>query len=360
MTETGPDQSIWHYDGTSGTRHHPRLDWNAETFSLRWEGGASGPHRWGELIPMSGTGGRSVYGLKGNTGWRLGFAGRPPEDFAVHLPMPARYGRWIDRLGLWRAVALFGVIAAGTVYLAVRAPGWIAPHVPQSWENRLGDSLVGDFGGRICETPASVDAIEKLRNSLGDDVPLRRISIVNVKMVNAIALPGGHVMIFDQLLQEAGSPDELAGVLAHEIGHVRNRDTMTALVRQFGLSLVLGGFGGDLGNTLNGLLALSYSRDAEREADRYAIEALQQANISPLPTAAFFARLGKQAGDERLERVTNWMASHPVSAERRTAFEKSAREGHRYEPSLTPAEWQALLNACKDDPTVAPATQSLF
>lgn len=356
MTHAGPDETIWHYDGSTATRHHPRITWDVDGFTLHHEAGMSGPHHWRDLVPVSGAHGRSVYGLRRTAGWRLGFTGRPPEAFAINLPLPARYGRWVDRIGLWRAVALFAVIAAGTVYAALRAPEWIAPYVPRSWEDRLGDAMVGDFGGRICETAASVDAVETLRAMLGDDVPVRRISIVNVKLVNAVALPGGHILIFDQLVQEAASPDELAGVLAHEIGHVRNRDTLTALVRQLGLSIVLGGFSGDVGGAVNSLLALGYSREAERAADDYSIAALRAANVSPLPTAAFFDRLGRQSGGDALERSTSWMASHPVSAERRAAFERSARKGHRYAPALTARQWQALRNVCKDDKTVAPAT----
>jgi len=349
MTQVDPDEGIWHFDGTSATRHHPRIAWSADGFSLDWAGGSSGPHRWGDLVPMGGTAGRSVYGLRGVSGWRLGFAGAPPEAFLVHLPLVSRYGRWVDRLGLWRAIGLFTVLAAGVVFVILRAPQWIAPLIPQSWENRLGDAIVGDFGGRLCETPASKAALEKLRRQLGPDVPIRRIGIANVNMVNAVALPGGTILIFNDLISEARSPDELAGVLAHEIGHVRHRDTMAALVRQLGLSVVLGGLDGQVGGAVNGLLSMSYSRDAERAADQYSIDALRAADISPIPTAGFFARLGKLSGGPSVEKSMSWMASHPVSAERQKAFERSAQKGKGYKASLTPTEWQALVNACAQD-----------
>ena len=354
MTHLGPDERIWHYDGASATRHHPRIDWTADGFTLRWDTGSSGPHGWSALVPVDGTGGRAVYGLRGQSGWRLGFTGAPPESFVAHLPLPARYGRWIDRIGLWRAIGLFGAIASVVVVLALKAPGWIAPHIPRSWEDRLGDAMIGDFGGRLCETPQSAAAIEKLRRELGDDVPIRRIGIANVNMVNAVALPGGHILLFRKLIDEADSPDEVAGVLAHEIGHVRNRDTLTALVRQLGLSVILGGFNGQVGGTINGLLSMSYSREAEKAADDYSIAALRAANVSPLPTAAFFAKLTKLSGGETVERSTSWMASTPVSAERAKAFRDSARKGQAYAPSLTRAEWQAIVNACRDDKDVAP------
>src|SRR5690606_38593589 len=136
-----------------------------------------------------------------------------------------------------------------------------------------------DFGGRLCETPASRAALARLQRQLGGDVRIRQIGIANIDMVNAVALPGGRVLLFNGLLKEAKSPDEVAGVLGHEMGHVRHRDTMTALVRQLGLSVVLGGFNGQVGGAVNGLLAMSYSRDAERAADAYSIDRLRAADI---------------------------------------------------------------------------------
>jgi predicted Zn-dependent protease len=174
-------------------------------------------------------------------------------------------------------------------------------------------------------------------------------------MVNAVALPGGRILIFDGLLKQAQSPDELAGVLAHEIGHVRHRDTMAAMVRQLGLSVVLGGLDGQMGGTLNGLLAMSYSRDAERSADGYSMDALKRADVSPDGVAGFFDRMGGGKKGEAAERTMSWMASHPVSAERKSAFLKTKIKGHVYRPSLSPAQWQALLRACRDDKDVRPA-----
>lgn len=352
MASLGPDDRIWHFDGARATRHHPRLDWTADAFTLHWAEDASGPHRWRDLEPVELTGEEAVYGLRGTPGWRLGFAGAPPESLAALLPPPVRYGRWIDRIGLWRALILFALVAGAILFVALRAPGWIAPHIPYRWEERLGDAMVGDLGGRLCETPASRVALEQLRAQLGDDAHVRQIAIANIDMVNAVALPGGRVLLFNGLLREARSPDEVAGVLAHEIGHVRYRDAMTALVRQLGLSVVLGGFSGQVGGTLNGLLAMRYSRAAERAADAYSIARLRAANISPLPTAAFFERLGKAIGDPRLDRAMDWMASHPISDEREAAFTGSAVQGHEYRPALTPAQWQALIHACRDDPDV--------
>ena len=73
--------------------------------------------------------------------------------------------------------------------------------------------------------------------------------------------------MFDGLLKQARSPDEVAGVLAHEIGHVREKHVMQALLRQMGLAVVLGGIDGNSGALVNNMLAMSYSRESEAEAD---------------------------------------------------------------------------------------------
>src|SRR3546814_15361625 len=86
---------------------------------------------------------------------------------------------------------------------------------------------------------------------------------------------------------------------------------MTGLIRQLGLSVVLGGAGGNAGNYLNGVLSLSYGRGAETAADGVAIEQMRAAGISPAATAAFFERIGgKEEG--RAARAMRWLSPHPI------------------------------------------------
>lgn len=353
MEEGTPDIRPWHYDGRNACRWHPRIAIADDSFRLIGEDWENGPYRWADLVALDGTVGRSIYGLKDESGWRLGFDGPPPPDFAAHLPKPARYGGWIDGVGLTRAVAAFAVVAAAVIYIGVEAPGWIAPLVPRSWEEKLGEAMVGDFGGRFCRTPQGVKALDTLIAKMDPDADARAIEIANVPMVNAVALPGGRIILFDGLIQAAASGDEVAGVLGHELGHVRHRDTMAGLMRQLGLSVVLGGFSGDVGGYVNGLLSLSYGRDAEARADVASIATMKAANISPADTAQFFARMSKgEPEGGRMAQAMTWLSSHPLSAKRRALFASSAVKGHRYAPALSPREWQALRAMCKSDPTV--------
>jgi beta-barrel assembly-enhancing protease len=357
MTHIAPEPGIWHFDGRSATRHHPALRWSADGLKLEGEGWSDGPFPWSSLIALGAPKGESLYGLKGQSGWRLGFAGPPPEAFSIHLPLPMRYGRLVDRLGLPKAIGAFTLAAAGVVALAMSAPAWIGPRIPITWENKLGDVMVGDFGGRICSTPQGRAALDAMAKDVGvAGTPVRAIEVVNVDMVNAVALPGGRILLFQGLLDKADSADEVAGVLGHEIGHVVNRDMMVALVRQLGLSVVLGGLNGDIGGTVNSALAMRFSREAESEADNHAIGALARARISPEGTASFFDRLSGGKTGEQAERTMSWLASHPVSAERRDAFRKSKKAGINYRPALDEGQWNALKSMCAQDKDVVKET----
>jgi beta-barrel assembly-enhancing protease len=366
----------WHYDGRNANKWQPRLVGDKERFRLIGEGWEAGPYRWADLQALDMAGPDRVFGHAQEQGWRIGFAGVIAPDVEALLPRRVRYGGFIDRIGLWRASAAMACIAAALMFVGVKAPGWVAPFVPQSWEDTLGDAMVGDFGGRYCHTPEGDAALKALVTKMDPQHRARSIEVANIRMVNAIALPGRKVIIFTDLIEKAQSPDEVAGVLGHELGHVEHRDTLTALMRQLGLSVVLGGMDGSGGAQLNMLLGLTFSREAEHAADVAAIARMKAANISPLGTAEFFRRMdkplrGDEAGGkkahkkktdekgggadgEKIEQANDWFASHPSSKSRYELFASAAQKGHVYQPALTPAQWDAIKGMCASDRTVKP------
>lgn len=356
------EADVWHYDGRNANRWQPRLAGNQHDFRLTGDGWESGPWRWADLVALDHAGGGALFGHKGEQGWRIGFADDVPPEIAQLLPRSQRYGGIIDRIGLWRASAAFALVAALVVFAGVKAPGWVAPMVPQSWEDDLGDAMAGDFGGRYCHTPEGDAALRALVRKMDPHGRARSVEIANIRMSNAVTLPGRRIILFTGLIEEAESPDEIAGVLGHELGHVEHRDTLTALMRQLGLSVILGGLDGSGGAQLNALMGLSFSREAEHEADLAAIGSLKAANISPRPTAGFFTRLGgaavkgKDAGGTKasadqsnVEQVAGWLASHPAPKSRQALFENAVVKGHAYDPALTPRQWDALKHMCADD-----------
>lgn len=341
--------AFW-YDGQSARRHEGVARWDGgddlllsgEESELRV---ALSDLTFVERGVMDG-----AYSRKADDGFRLVFTGVVPEALAARLPRGQKFGKWIDGLGLPKAALILAGISAALVALVMTAPTWLGPRVPPAWERKIGDAMLGDLGNRMCHTPQADAALAKLTARLDPETPITRVDIANIGMVNAVALPGGQVLIFDGLLQEAENADQLAGVVAHEIGHVRERHVMQALLRQFGLSILLGGLNSDIGQGVFGVASTSYSRDAEREADQFSRDQLARADISPEGTADFFEYLKKEAGDS--PEWMAWVASHPVPAEREEAFRKAKVKGKNYRPALSEAEFEELQYACRDDPDV--------
>lgn len=336
---------VWHYDGVRATRRTPLLVPDGQGFVLDEAGSRDGPYRFDSLVAL-GHRGEFQYGYKDRSGWRIGFIGAPPAEIAALLPGARRYGGLIDRFGLWPTAAGFAVASAIVLFVIASMPSVLARIVPRAFEARLGQLMVGDFGGRTCSTPEGDAALAKLAGRMSIGAEPADIRVVDIPMVNAITLPGGYVLLFRGLLTQAQSPEEIAGVLGHELGHVEHRHVLQSLLRQLGLSVLLGGLNGDVAGYTNLLLSANYSRRAENQADGYAIDQLGRAGISPSGAAGFFDRLSKgEMKAEGIGAVAGYMASHPASAERKARF-AAATKG-RYAPVLSPTEWAQLRDICR-------------
>lgn len=138
---------------------------------------------------------------------------------------------------------------------------------------------------------------------------------------NAFALPGGFMIVTSGLLEMADSPDELAGVMAHEMAHVTKRHGLRKMVQSLGLWVVLsalvGNGGGDFGSILTSksgeLIGLSYSRDAEREADEVGLQYVQRAQFDPHGMIRMFEKLEASSKGSKVPAMFN---THPEISER--------------------------------------------
>lgn len=351
MEEAFQVAATW-YDGHSAVRHEGEAVWDglkqlsltAPTSRIDVE---LADLRFGEARAET-----VIFRRDSEPDFRLLLPAEIPPGLAHCLPGRSEYGAWIDRLGLGKAVGIFAALSVAAVALFLTAPDWLGPRVPESWERNIGEAMVGDFGGRLCHTPEGDAALQKLLNKVDPAKPQVRAGVANMDMVNAVALPGGQVLLFDGIVQQAKNPEELAGVLAHEVGHVRERHVMTALIRQFGLSVLLAGANSGMTDTAFGLASMGYSRDAEREADAFARARMRDADISPLGAAGFFSRMAKEHGEASSPSVIGWIASHPSSEERAKAYRASAAKDAHYPAVLTDAEFEALKSMCRDDPDV--------
>jgi beta-barrel assembly-enhancing protease len=175
-------------------------------------------------------------------------------------------------------------------------------------------------------------------------------------MINAFALPGGSIIVTDDLIRSAETPDEVAAVVAHEIAHVEKRHVMQAVWRSLGFGLILdavvgGGSGaGQQAVILAGQATdLSYGRAAEHEADERGRALLQEAGFSSKGMAAFFDRLSKME-DQKLAEAAEFAATHPASGRRAREARAAERPGA---PALSAEDWRMVRSACKaEDPTL--------
>lgn len=351
MSPAGPFPAAL-FDGQSARRHAVLVEPAGEGLRITGPGDTVTmvAGRTLERLPRGPGGDRLA--RAGHPGWRLEFADGLPAPLAACLAPPRHYGGWIDRIGLGRAALVFAGVSAALVGVVLTAPQWLGPLVPMSVERRIGEALVGDLASATCHTPAGDAALAKLVRAV--DLPGQppvRAQVVKVGMINAVALPGNRIVLFSGLFDELKDPDAVAGVVAHELGHARKRHVMQALLREFGLSLVLAGSSGAMPTQLARVTGLRYSRGAEAEADDFARARLSAAGISPLPTAGFFTRAARH------EPSGPWLAmlgSHPASTDRAAAFRAAARPGAVYRPALSPAEWQALARICTEDRRARP------
>ncbi len=289
-------------------------------------------------------------GRKDIEGWRLLLPASAESSLVPVLGKEEKYGRWIDRIGLGPALLGFGAVAAGVLVVGYLSPKWIAPHVPESWERNVGDAIVGDFGDNRCREAEGQRVLESLVERVEPGAtrgpnPIR-IATLDFPIFNAAALPGGHIIVFQGALDEVEDPDALAGVVAHEIAHVRRRHVTQALIRELGIGALIRLFAGDVGVNAQQLVSLSYTRENEAEADGDAIAMLQRAHISPKPTGDLFTHLADQEGEEP-GFTGEFLQSHPLSRKRAKRFEEAEEKGATYVHAMSADDFQRLKLMCR-------------
>lgn len=258
------------------------------------------------------------------------------------------------RIVFWSAAAVCSILLL-SIYGIPLAADRLAPLLPPSFERRIGEAVDPQirliFGNKICtgaEGRAALTAlVEKLRQAGGIEIPLEA-QVLSTPIPNAIALPGGRVYLMDGLLQKAQSPDEIAGVLAHELGHVHHRDNLRLMIQTGGTSFLIGLLFGDVtgaGAVIfvgRSVLDASYSREAERSADAFATEVMHKLGRSSKPMGELLFRVtGAEKG-----KTISILANHPLTEDRLATMTTADRPNTGAE-ILSEREWRALKNICK-------------
>ena len=232
----------------------------------------------------------------------------------------------------------------------------LAPLVPEALERRLGDVAEKQvkllFDGKVCNNAAGQQAFAKLVNALREPAgldPSVQSAVLSSSIPNAFALPGGKVFLFDGLLAKAENPDEIAGVLAHELGHLKHRDNMRGLIYNGGTSFLIGLLvrryhrleRADLRVAHAGHL-VAFARGGDATPTRFAIDVMQQLGRSPKPMGELLFRVTGKEGGKGL----SILSGHPLTEDRlaRMSREDTPPSGP---PLLTPEEWVALKSICQ-------------
>jgi Zn-dependent protease with chaperone function len=263
-------------------------------------------------------------------------------------------GRAIAKIVGWSLAAVVSIVAV-VLFAIPLAADRLAPLVPEAFERRVGDAsdvqIKAIFGNRVCTNAAGQAAYTKLlgllRGAAGLDLRAVQSSVLDTKVPNAFALPGGKVYLFNGLLEKAQNPDEIAGVLAHELGHLKHRDNMRGLIYNGGTSFLIGLLFGDVTGSSalifasRTLVTASHSREAEENADTFAIDVMRKLGRSPKPMGELLFRVTGKEGDSNL----SILASHPLTEDRlkRMTGEDRPPGGP---PLLNDREWASLKTIC--------------
>tara|TARA_B110000908_G_scaffold157667_1_gene198010 strand:- start:2552 stop:3691 length:1140 start_codon:yes stop_codon:yes gene_type:complete len=222
--------------------------------------------------------------------------------------------------------------------------------VVRQMERFFGGSTAGDL---VCSSPDGDAALTKMIARLTDTTPTDyelNVAVMRHEMVNAFAAPGGQVVLVEGLIKQAKSPDEVAAVLGHEIGHVEARDATRGALRAAGsaglLSMVFGDFAGGTAAVVIAEYTLnsSYTREAEAEADTYARSMLNAANVSTAGMSDFFGSLGDLVS--QIPDLPIYLSSHPDTDDRAQRAAEFAQTQGVTTPILDELEWAALQAIC--------------
>jgi predicted Zn-dependent protease len=224
----------------------------------------------------------------------------------------------------WSLLTLFVLLPAILLALLLlnsnRIAGWIADKIPIEQEISLGKQAFAGMRGQLQlrDSGPAYDAAQSIVAQLTKGSRYRyEVHVTQDDTLNAFAMPGGIIVIHTGLIAATKRPEELAGVLAHEIQHVEQRHSVRGMVKELGLRGLWLAVTGDVGATLAGqaaleMTSLKFSRDDETEADNKGFDALVSAGIDPTGMPAFFKTMGEKSADA----PAAFLSTHPLSVDR--------------------------------------------
>lgn len=262
--------------------------------------------------------------------------------------VPAAAGRRIVTLGASLAVlvaAFWGIVDYGTEYAV--------PWLPHSVQAKLGETVYEELVADKDECHGKgLAAINDLANELARAAGYPHevtVHIIDGGPVNAFTLPGGILVFYSDLFEQAKNSSQVAGVLAHEIGHIVHYHPTKGIVRAYGLDLlaklVSGGYSDLMGTLTSGgniLLAMRNGRAFEREADATGVALLEKLGLRADGISGFFEQMMEKQPKDAATSAGIW-SSHPPTQERIEATKRPPTG----RPAFSTTDWKALQEVCK-------------
>lgn len=335
----------------------------ADTLTFR-VGDATHTWSYADLRRADDGAGRVILKRRPDTGERLYFEAGAEADLRIAAPeLFAGRARGIEgprtigalTAAAWSLAALFLV----GVPMAAEP---LADAVPARYREQIGDVAWSQLGPPLINQCDDSNEAARILNDLAYRIMTASgvaqrdeiwISIVDAPFPNAFALPDNSIVVTDDLIAMAEHPDELTGVIAHEIAHIEHNHVMKNIIRSVGAGIffdvVFGGAGA--GQTFAivsvNLAGLRYSRGDETDADTRGLDYLDAAGIDTGGLARLFERFSEHEEEQEADGFPTLLSSHPATAARAAAARARSRSG--LAPSLSDAEWRAVRAACGGD-----------
>ncbi len=254
---------------------------------------------------------------------------------------------WLKSLVVVLVVA--GVLVATYFLFVPWLAEKLAANVSRQTEERFGNAVFDALDLQDQEDKEATvllnDFFREMKVSTDYNI---RITAVDGDIVNAFALPGGHIVVYTALIQELKTYPELAALLSHEFTHVNNRHTTRSVFRQLGSGVFLSLLFGRFGNVTTILVehadkfkSLTYSRSLEKEADKGGLAIMKERKIDPEGFVRLFRQLKSSATGPAMP---EFFESHPDIDKRIAYIREASGNGRSEDNSVLKAIFEQLKN----------------
>ncbi len=251
------------------------------------------------------------------------------------------------------AMAFIGLLALTYFYILPAVGEHVAATVPIEWEKKLGDASFD----KMVEGEKIDEANSKRMNEFFQQLHYKsdykiEVVVVKDKIVNAFALPGGKIIVYEGILRTMNDSKKLAALLSHEFSHVQLRHSTKNLFRSLSSYMLLSVIFGDASGltavviqNANQLKQLGYSRSLEEEADKNGLKLMKERHLDPAGMEGLFRALKKEEGNAG--DVPEFLSTHPLTIDRINYVRKDVAK-HNY-TSIEDAGLDSLWTGIKSN-----------